>query len=95
MRDLDRQRVVCTGCGWTGGRAATGDPGAAPCFKCGATVELVGAVYREQRVLCGCTACGWWGERSPARVGSPCPKCPAPATEAVLIVTKAGGAIVA
>jgi hypothetical protein len=90
MKDPNRQRVVCTSCGWTGGRRAAGDPLATPCAKCGGRVEKVGAVYLEERVLAGCTGCGWWGERPPARVGAGCVKCPAPATVPVMVVTLDG-----
>jgi hypothetical protein len=90
MRTKERQRVVCSSCGWNGGRAATRDPLEAPCSKCGAPVALVGAVYLEERVLAGCTGCGWWGERPPARVGAGCVKCPAPTTVPVMVVTLDG-----
>jgi hypothetical protein len=95
MKDPNRQRVVCTACGWTGGRSACGDPLATPCTKCGGRVEKVGAVYLEVRSLAGCSACGWWGERSLARVTAGCPKCPATATVPVHVVTRDGGQVLA
>ncbi len=89
MRTKERQRVVCTGCGWSGGRAAI-QPLEAACSKCGDAVALVGAVYLEERRLAGCTGCGWWGERPPARVGAACAKCAAPTTVPVMVVTLDG-----
>lgn len=74
MRSLERIRVRCIACGWSGGRAAL-TPTATPCSKCGGPVETMGDPYIEERVLAGCRGCGWWGERPPSRVEHPCPRC--------------------
>lgn len=92
MRDRNIQRMVCTGCGWSGGRAAGGVALLAPCSKCGAGVEPVGAPYVEERVLAGCSGCSWWGEVRPARMGTPCKRCGQP-VEPVVVATLESGQV--
>lgn len=88
MRAREKQRVVCTGCGWSGGRADGPDVLVRPCFKCGAPVERVGAVYVEERAWAGCR-CGWYGEVPTTRVGKPCTRCGA-ATGVALVMLEDG-----
>ncbi len=74
MRSRQVQRVACTSCGWSGGRADSPEVLARPCFKCAGTVEKVGAVFTEDRRWAGCR-CGWYGEVTPNRLGAACTKC--------------------
>jgi hypothetical protein len=89
-RNTNRQRVVCLGCGWSGGRTAANPNLLGPCSKCGQNVQAVGAVYVEERVFAGCEACGWWGQRPPSRVVTDCPSCHENVTEPVQLVTLSG-----
>jgi hypothetical protein len=88
MRATTKQRVICTGCQWTGGRADGPEVLDRPCFKCGQPVEKVGPSYEELRAFAGCR-CGWYGTMSAARVGNACRLCGA-ATGVVHLVLEDG-----
>ena len=95
MRNHEKQRVMCTSCGWSGGRKPSANVLDLPCFKCGSPVEKSGEVYLEERVLVGCPSCSWWGETAPDRIGCQCRRCEAGVLESAVVVTKAAGSVLA
>ncbi len=88
MRSREKQRVICQGCGWSGGRATGPDILVRPCYRCSGPVEAIGPVYVEERRWAGCR-CGWYGEVATDRVGQPCCKCSA-ATGLAMVVLEDG-----
>lgn len=85
MRNPEKQRVVCSSCGWTGGRTNGAEVLTRPCYKCGGPVERVGAVYVEERVWAGCR-CGWYGEVARDRLGRECVRCGMPTGVACVVL---------
>lgn len=90
MRIKEKQRVVCTSCGWSGGRKASDTVLDTPCFKCGAPVEKSGGVYVEDRVVAGCVTCPWWGEIPRVRLGVECTRCDGGVIVQAYVVDEAG-----
>lgn len=90
---LERVRVQCESCGWSGGRAVSGAADR-PCFRCGGLVAVLGRPYVEMRVVCGCGDCGWWGERAPSRTATACPRCEVGTTQRVRLVLDDGRELV-
>jgi Zn finger protein HypA/HybF involved in hydrogenase expression len=74
-----RVRVRCSACGWEGGRSATYAPTAAPCFKCGGSVDIASDTYVEVRHPFGCEGCTHvvWRTLTAAH-DRPCPRCQGP-----------------
>jgi len=73
VAQLERIRVRCEACSWSGGRSVR-DPLGRPCFSCGAPVVLDGDPYLEHRVWVGCRSCSK-GHNRAGPVSGTCKRC--------------------